>query len=430
MGRTEDYFDAEFYAASIEAIQDGVFVVRDGHFVLANQAFSDLLALPKDKILGQSITQFVVQDYVETVASRYKARMQGETPPDSYQIEINRGDGQVRLVKLKAKVFAAKDGQTYEVVSVRDVTERDRLLAKLEHSEKDFKQIIDNLPGIFYRTDELGKLTKASPYAFKLLGYQANEAIGMSIADFYAEPHMRESVLAKILAAKGEPVEIETLMRCKEGAMVWVNTRAYARYNKAGDFIGVEGISLDITNRKKLENELREKAIKDPLTQLLNRYGLQEHLDKSLSRAKRNQSQIAMLYIDIDEFKQVNDRLGHMAGDSYLVEFSRRLFKNFRESDVIARIGGDEFVVILESSDHISSINEFLLRMAKIMEPEFLIEHVPLSFKYSSGLALYPDNGVSAKELLSYADQQMYIAKQKNDAYSQLQETKIVQNSG
>ncbi|TQV74681.1 diguanylate cyclase [Aliikangiella marina] len=427
MSSNKDYFDAEFYAASIEAIQDGVFVVRDGLFVLANQAFAELMALPKARILGQSITRFVADDYVAKVAQRYRERVNGGTPPESYQIEVIRGDGEVRLVNLKVKAFAAKDGQVYEVVSVRDVTDRDKLLAKLEHSEREFKQIIDNLPGVFYRTDAQGQLIKASPYAFKLLGYQAEEAIGMPIADFYAEPYMREAVLEKILAANGDPVELETLMRCRDGAMVWVSTRAYARFNKAGEFIGVEGISLDITNRKKLENELREKAIKDPLTHLLNRYGLQEHLDKSLSRARRNQSQVALIYIDIDDFKQVNDRLGHTAGDSYLVEFSRRLFKNFRESDVISRIGGDEFVVVLDDKNLVASREEFLERLETIMRPEFVIENTPLEFKYSSGVALYPEHGITPEELLNYADQKMYIAKQEDDSNQPISQSRLAQ---
>ncbi|WP_196138781.1 GGDEF domain-containing protein [Aliikangiella sp. G2MR2-5] len=406
-----NYFDEEFYATTIETIQDGVFVVKRDKFVLVNQAFLNILGRRRSEVMGSQFQDYVASEYVELVQERYRARLRGENPPNEYEIEILNAKGERLVVQLKVNVFTATDGDECVVCSLRDITLQQMLLNRLKQSESEFRKIIENMPGIFYRTDANGLITMASPYSADILGYDEKEVIGQPLSQFYSEPHQRAEALTKIMQGGGKPVEVESMLRKRDGSTIWVATSAFARYDKDGCFDGVEGISRNITDRKNLEAELREMAVRDQLTGLMNRFGLHEHLETALSRAKRKHNQVSIVYLDLDDFKQVNDQFGHIAGDNYLVEFAKRLIKSFRESDIVARIGGDEFLILLDENTLIDSIDSFLSRLKRIMSEPYHQESQLMEFKYSLGIATFPKHGSDASELLNYADQQMYCSK-------------------
>ncbi len=408
---TPEYFDADFYATLIETIQDGVIVVHQGAIILANQGFVELIGTDKERIIGISILEKVAPEYQELVDQRYQSRLSGENPPNEYEIDVMHEQGHRLKVNIKVKTFTGRDGQVYEVCSLRDITEQVNLVTQLKASEREFKQIIHNLPGIYYRTDSQGHLIKASPYALKILGFTPEESLGKPLTFFYANPEERTETLEKILSNKGAPVAIETLMRCKDGSTMWVSTSAYARFDSEDNFLGVEGVSLNITEQKNLESELRDKAINDPLTRLKNRFGFMESLEKALQRAEARSSQVSLVYIDLDNFKEVNDKFGHSQGDIYLQEFAKRLNESFRASDVVGRLGGDEFVVLLGDDTLNESLKDLLWRLKDNMQRFYEIKSELLEFEYSYGIANYPENGGTAQELLDFADQQMYQAK-------------------
>ena len=405
-------FDQEFYAATIETIQDGVFVVKDGAFVLVNQAFANMVGHDKSQIIDKPFTQFIAPEYEQLVLERYQQRISGEQPPSEYEFEILHSNGDRIAVQLKVNAFKSKDGSNYSVCSLRNISPLKKLVNKLQASEAEMRQIIVNMPGIFYRTNSSGQITMASPYSIEILGYDEEEVIGKPLSQFYADPNQRAEALTKIMQGEGKPVEVESLLRKRDGSTIWVSTSAYARFDETGQFIGVEGISRNITERKKLESELRDMAVKDQLTGLLNRFGLHEHLEQALNRARRKHSFVSIIYIDLDDFKLVNDRYGHLAGDEYLVEFSRRLNKSFRESDLVSRVGGDEFVVLLDENTMSESIENLLSRLCRIMSEPKVIGEDEILMQYSYGVASFPKHGTDASELLNYADQEMYQSKQ------------------
>ncbi|WP_444995661.1 sensor domain-containing diguanylate cyclase [Aliikangiella sp. IMCC44359] len=409
-----EYFDVDFYATLVDTIQDGVFVLKDGRFVLVNQAFAEMLGETKEALTNSLFSKKIAPEYVDIVVGRYLRHTSGLGQKNEYQIEVLHTEGYRIVVQLKVEVFNGKDDHVYMVCSVHDVTFNIQLIKKLQDSEREFKQIIENLPSIFYRTDAFGNLSMASSYALRMLGYTAEEAIGQPMTEFYANPDEREETLQRIIDNKGIPVEVETLMLRADGSTVWVSTNAYARYDDADNFLGVEGVSLNITKQKNREYELKERAIKDSLTKLVNRSGLLEHLDKALSRAKRQRSHVSIIFIDLDDFKLVNDSFGHINGDYYLVEFSQRLNDSFRVSDVVARIGGDEFVVLLDDNTMDDSIKDLLLRLEKNMRSPIGLDGEKVHLKYSYGIATYPKHALTSFELLKYADEQMYNNKKKN----------------
>ncbi len=404
-------FDVDFYSDLIETIQDGICVLSSGQITLANCAFCDILGQDREQLIGQEFSQHIVLEYLDLFEHTLDSSFNTEKPPQEIELEFQHSTMNHRWVQIKIKPLVSKQNEAFNVLTLRDITTRKSLVRELELSEQYFKKIVDKLPSIYYRTDAAGRLTKISAHSCEMMGYTMEELIGHPLANFYADPKQRAETLAKILANLGKPIEVESLLRRKNGSTFWVATSAYARTDEVGDFLGIEGMSVDITERKNIETNLREIAIKDQLTLLMNRFGLQDHMEKSLLRAKRQSSQISIIFIDLDKFKYINDSYGHQAGDYYLIEFARRLQRSFRESDLVARIGGDEFVILLDDNTLSESISKLLNRLQDIMQEPFVLCHQNVSFAYSFGNATYPKHGTTVSDLLNYADQQMYLAK-------------------
>lgn len=165
-----------------------------------------------------------------------------------------------------------------------------------------------------------------------------------------------------------------------------------------------------MTAQKTLEQQLRKMAYFDDLTDLPNRKMLDRHIKKALARSKRHGHPFAMMFIDLDDFKAINDELGHDVGDHYLVEITKRLDDCVREEDLIARFGGDEFIVVFEETEQ-SEIETIAVRILdSLQSPVFIKEH-ELKVSGSIGVSLYPEHGESKEALIRRADQAMYAAK-------------------
>ena len=187
---------------------------------------------------------------------------------------------------------------------------------------------------------------------------------------------------------------------------------------------GIVGTILDITERKKAEEALEQLALTDSLTGLDNRYSLMKRLDHSLVRQKRENFKLAFLMLDLDGFKQVNDKYGHPMGDALLVEVASKLKNTFRECDIIARVGGDEFSVLLEKVASIESLKPLAKKvLAEFSEP-FVIDSKQLSIGISIGIALSSSSGFSSEDIIKQADAALYQVKNSGKGYYQLAEVK------
>ena len=177
--------------------------------------------------------------------------------------------------------------------------------------------------------------------------------------------------------------------------------------------IGALGINRDISTRKSETEHLDHLAHYDQLTDIPNRYLLLDRIKHLSIQADRSRSSFAVLYIDLDKFKQINDTKGHSTGDRILQEAASRLSKPIRQSDTIARVGGDEFVVILERTNNQKSIASIANKIIHVLDENFIVDDNEFNISCSIGIALYPDNGTDAAALLIAADKAMYKAKNK-----------------
>jgi diguanylate cyclase (GGDEF)-like protein len=198
----------------------------------------------------------------------------------------------------------------------------------------------------------------------------------------------------------------------QEGGVSYVAISGEPVFAGSGTFAGYRGIGRDVTKQKHLEANTRRLARFDPLTDLCNRTAFFERLDHALAVARRHDRAIALLFVDLDRFKDVNDAVGHLSGDEVLKGMALRLTKSIRDTDTVARIGGDEFIVLAEDVTNQVDVNEFGLRLLEALSAPFVLNGQECRIGASIGVAMFPNDGEDAATLLKNADVAMYRAKE------------------
>ncbi|WP_162924438.1 EAL domain-containing protein [Rubrobacter indicoceani] len=297
---------------------------------------------------------------------------------------------------------------------IRDITERRLAEEALKASEARLKTVITNAPVILFMLDPLGVLTFVEGRGLEVLDATPEDYLGKSVYDLI--PPSAASHPTKIYRAlDGEEVTTEEEYSGRVFEIRYTPTR-----DEAGEQIGVAGLAVDITERKKLEEKLSHQALHDGLTGLANRALLLDRLDQSLSRARRRGDAVALLYLDLDNFKYVNDSLGHAAGDTLLTEVAARFRGCVRAEDTVARLGGDEFVVLLDEVENPDCATTTAKRISASLYEPFHLEDRELFVTASIGVvATDPGEQRSAEEILRDADVAMYTSKRSGkDRYS------------
>ncbi len=326
----------------------------------------------------------------------------------------------------KGFFFVLTTGLVLFVVLFRQLT-KDRALLTLQHNqrqalrrrERQLQVLMDNLPGMAYRCkyDPHWTMLFVSQGCARLTGYEPEALIDNRVTSYASlmDDEDSERIYGEVqeALANDRSFSLEYGLTRRDGSRIWVWERGRGVEEEDGSVL-LEGIVLDISDRKALENELEEMATRDPLTGLFNRREMSKVLEEELERARRYQRPMALLWIDFDHFKDVNDTFGHAAGDSVLRSISRLLLASVRSVDSIGRFGGEEFVIVLPEMDldEAQDTAERLRRkVAEEPQPLGNGEAVPLTI--SVGVAVYPDHGQSASTLCAAADKAMYLAKER-----------------
>jgi diguanylate cyclase (GGDEF)-like protein/PAS domain S-box-containing protein len=252
-----------------------------------------------------------------------------------------------------------------------------------------------------------------NPPAEKILGLSANEAIGKSVAKLH-QPH---GVAPERFASVLERLETESrydfsFEREIGDGFRYIKSRVSVIRDASQTAIGYLLVLQDITEVKKAEENIRYMAFHDILTGLPNRVSLDERLSLELARAQRNQTEVALMLLDLDNFKTINDTLGHYAGDILLQEVAVRLSSAVRKSDTIARLGGDEFIVVLPDLSEPGPAEHIARKIMEVMEVPFDIKGQFMNTTLSMGIAFYPGHGTKRQRLFEAADEAMYRAKE------------------
>jgi diguanylate cyclase (GGDEF)-like protein/PAS domain S-box-containing protein len=275
--------------------------------------------------------------------------------------------------------------------------------------------VLNSIGNATLLTNDENKIVYINPQYTKLTGYTLEEVVGKNPSILNSGKHGKAfyKELWETLNSTGY-WEGEIWNRRKSGELFpeWINISVITNQNDK--HLYYLAIFSDITHKKKVDEKMAHYAFHDPLTNLPNRRFFIEQLEQTITLAKRNQQKIAVLFVDLDKFKQINDQFGHTVGDIYLCEVANIMKNQLRESDIISRFGGDEFVIQLfniKSKETASELINILSSELEIIMIE--IEDYQLSIDISIGCAVYPDDGVDAQSLIQYADDRMYEVKAK-----------------
>jgi len=261
-------------------------------------------------------------------------------------------------------------------------------------------------------TDAEGIITDWNKGSESLYGYTEEEALGQPVGILHV-PDDVDHITREVLAAVAESGQWtgEVRMLHKDGSIGWIESMCIPLLDDAGKMVGALGINRDITERVIETERLRHLAQFDHLTQIPNRYLLLDRINHLIDQYERNQNAFTLLYFDLDRFKQINDKNGHSFGDKVLKTVASRISNGIRKSDMAARIGGDEFVALLENSFQQGDIHKVVRSLTAALSEDMIIDDQVINIRCSIGIATYPINGNNSDELLSHADINMYQEK-------------------
>lgn len=295
-----------------------------------------------------------------------------------------------------------------ETAIVHDLTERQRL----EHRRNWLALMVESSADAIIGKALNGSILSWNAAAERLYGYSAAEIVGSPLSLLLPEDRLGETKQLMEKVIQGGTIEhYETIHVSKDGRWISVSLSISPVKDRAGLVIGVSTIARDITERKRADERIRYLALHDTLTGLPNRNLFRERVNNAISRARCNRHLMAVLFIDLDRFKEINDSLGHNVGDRLLQAAANRLKRCLREGDGVARLGGDEFVVdlpVLSSREEAMTIAQKIL---EVLRTPFMIDQFALHISASIGISLFPTDGMDMEVLMHAADSAMYRAK-------------------
>jgi diguanylate cyclase (GGDEF)-like protein/PAS domain S-box-containing protein len=278
-----------------------------------------------------------------------------------------------------------------------------------------FSALMDNMADSIYFKDRQCRLMRVSHKMVESLGFNnPAELIGKTDIELFGEEFGNRTRVDDLRVMEtGIPiVGLVEGNQTKTGEMNWTSTTKFPIRNTKGKIIGLLGITREINDLKKIELDLQHIATHDLLTSLPNRYLFFDRLDQAILRAKRYQTSFALLYLDLDRFKRLNDQNGHDAGDKILVQVAKHLKETVRGSDTVARLGGDEFAILMEVIQHEDEAVSIAERIVQGFG-----EASMLGVTASIGISIYPRHGEDGTVLLKCADDAMYQAKKKKNSF-------------
>lgn len=401
------------YRSLYEEVPVGLYrSTPDGAIVDANQALVKMLRYPDRETL---LTVDAVGLY-ERPEQRERWQREFELHGEIRDVEqrLRRYDGTLIWVRDNAQAVKDEKGRVlfYEG-TLEDITASKRSEEALRESETKFRTLFEQSKDAVYIVDRYSRLIEANGAALELSGYPREEAIGLDVREaFYASPHELERFRAE-MRRTGWVKNFEVKVRRRDGETLDCLVTYNPMRDGAGRIIGYQGIVRDVSAQKRLQAQLSYLAHRDPLTGLFNRRRFEEELERRVRpREGERRQPSSLLWLDLDRFKEINDSLGHRAGDELLNAVAGVLRDSLREGDIVARIGGDEFAVLCvrTRSDEATAVARKLLQVLE--QTTTVVAGQPLRVTASLGIASYPEHGLTAEELMARADLAMYRAKE------------------
>jgi diguanylate cyclase (GGDEF)-like protein/PAS domain S-box-containing protein len=414
----------------IEFLPDATIIVDHDKKILAwNKAMEEMTGVSKKDIVGHEHCEASIpfygkpmsylMDFLEAAddvaSSRYSTitRKGACLSAEAFAPALYGGRG--AYIWVVAAPLYDKDRRIVGMIeSIRDITEQKKAEQALEKEHNLFRTLVDNIPDSIYVKDKDGRkiLTNRSDLDFIGVQHEA-DVLGKTDAEVFpghlASEYIKDD--QNVLRNARSVINREEIVENATGIKRWLLTSKIPLKGQDGQIMGLVGIGRDITERKLLESKLLTMAHYDSLTALPNRTLFLEKANMGLAHAKRAGLQCAVLFVDLDHFKKVNDTLGHSIGDALLKDTSVKLAECVRETDVMARLGGDEFIILLNDLEDAQGAQHIAERIREKLNVPRVVAGNDLFITASIGIVTYPHDGETLEDLLKNADTAMYAAK-------------------
>jgi diguanylate cyclase (GGDEF)-like protein/PAS domain S-box-containing protein len=397
--------------ATLESTADGILVTDlDGSIRSYNHLFAKLWGLPEELLTSRNdAAVYAWMDNCMVDASHYNERLAAirRSPlMEANDVLVLHSGKVLERVTLPQYARGRPIGRVY---SFRDISQKLLDQARLQLASKVFEASTDAI----FITDEEQRIITTNPSFERLTQFSEVDMLGLSISDFFLD-HSNADILKRMLdeLALDGFWEGELWNRRKDGHAYLCMISLVRVQNEEGQTIHTIGFFKDRTENYNAKQKIEELAFTDALTGLPNRMLLEERISQSITHASRDHGQFALLFLDLDNFKQINDSLGHPFGDRVLVEVTDRLKKCLRQVDTAARLGGDEFVLLLHQADA-GGAEICARRVLADLSAPFNLDGIEFTVTCSIGIALYPDDGTQMQDLIKNADSAMYYVKER-----------------
>lgn len=394
---------------------------QDHEVIYWNKGSERLYGYSKEEALGKKLEELIVPETdKEFVYKSVQDWLDKDIPIKPSELTLQDKDGNPVYVYSNHALIRVSDALSEMYCIDIDLNEIKLLQKELLEQKRFLHAIFDVIPDIVWLKDLDGKYLKCNAMFERLYGASESLILGRTDFDFVnkelADFFRKNDQLA--LKQGSSRVNEEYLTFADGSHEGHFETIKTPMKNEDGEIIGVLGVARDINERKKKEKQLEISANYDNLTGLANRALFMDRLQELLKKRHIEGRQHSLLFIDLDHFKEINDTIGHSAGDEVLIETAKRITKSVRKGDAVSRLGGDEFTVLLEnirSKDEVQNIAEKILQT---LRKPFYVQGHELHITVSIGISISPDDTITPDTLLQYADKAMYRAKEKSkDSY-------------
>jgi len=406
----------EKYRTILESIQEGYFEVDlTGNFTFFNDSMCRLYGYSKEELMGMNYRHYTDKEHSKKLFQTFNKVYNTGEPTEAFDWQIIRKDGDKRYIEASVSLQKdSSDKPTGFKGMIRDITERKREEEIIRQSEERYRTILDEMADAYYEVDITGNYTFVNDALCRHLGQSKEELLGTNVRASIDKEDIKTvyNAFSRIYTTGKPEKNISYKIIRNDGTIIFIENSGFPLKNKKGEIIGFRGIGRDITERKQSDEKIQYLATHDTLTGLPNRSMFSQLLNHAIKTAHRYQRKFAILFIDLDRFKIINDTLGHDAGDQLLQEIATRLKQSLRTVDVVGRLGGDEFVILIEEvseSNHIATVAHKLL--TGIMKPITLMGQEN-RITASIGISMYPKDALDEQSLMKNADIAMYMAKE------------------
>ena len=371
---------------------------------------------PEELILNQRLSyeNLTLPEDRERVARVIHSALRAGTPFD-VEYRIRRADGQVAWVLERGVGIQNIHGQAAWIEGyIQDISERMAVDEMMREAVRRYQSLFEHATEGIFQTTPDGRYLSANPALARIYGHATPDELINHLHDIehqlYVKPE-RRAEFVHLMQTQGTVRNFESQVYQRDGSIIWISENARAVRHTDGTVQLYEGTVVDITERREHEAALEYQAHHDSLTGLPNRALLHDRIDRAITHAARNDNQVAVVFVDLDHFKLINDSLGHHVGDRLLLEVASRLQACVRSNDTVVRQGGDEFVLVLAEQHHEDEVLAVVSRLLDAVSQPWTDNGQEYGLSCSIGVSCYPRDGEDPGALLRSADAAMYQAK-------------------